>query len=59
MLTFLASGNPHGQPPTMNLDRISLTAVPEPSILALLIAGGIGLMGVVARRRRRQTVVAG
>ena len=57
MLNFLAHGNPSGLPPSVNLDGISLTAVPEPSTLGLLIAGGFGLVGVGARRRC-QTVVA-
>lgn len=56
-LTFLAHGNPHGLPPSIDLDSISLTTVPEPSTLALFFAAGFGLMGVAARRRR-QTVVA-
>ena len=57
VLNFLAHGNPSGLPPSINLDGISLNAVPEPSSLALLIAAGVGLVGVGARRRR-QTVVA-
>lgn len=56
MLTFLANGNPGGLPPSVNLDGISLNAVPEPSTWALLIAGGFGLMGVAARRRRQSAV---
>lgn len=34
------------------LDNISVTAVPEPEVLSMLLAG-LGLIGVVARRRRR------
>jgi hypothetical protein len=51
VLKFLAHGNPAGIPPTINLDGISLTAVPEPPIWALLIAAGFGIV-VVARRRK-------
>jgi hypothetical protein len=57
VLNFLAHGKPGGHPPSINLDGISLTAVPEPTTWALLIAGGFGLLGVGARRRR-QTAVA-
>jgi hypothetical protein len=57
-LTFLAHGLPTGLPPSINLDSISLTAVPEPATWEMMIAGIGGLMAVVARRRRR-TVVAG
>ena len=56
VLRFLAHGNPGGLPPTVNLDGISLTAVPEPTTWALLIAAGFGLVGV-GTRRRRQTAV--
>ena len=58
VLNFLAHGNPSGLPPSINLDGISLTAVSEPPIWALLIAGSFGLMAVAARRRR-QTGAAG
>lgn len=52
-LQFLAYGNPSGLPPSINLDGISLNAVPEPSTWALLIAAGFSLLGVDARRRRK------
>jgi hypothetical protein len=55
-LTFLAHGNPTGLPPTINLDGISLNAVPEPSSWVMSI-GGFGLMGVFFARRRRKTAV--
>jgi hypothetical protein len=50
-LTFLAQ-SPQGLPPMIALDGVSLVAAPEPSSFALLGAG-IGLLGFVARRRRR------
>ena len=50
-LYFLAKGGSTGAPPFMVLDNVSLTsAVPEPSTAALML-GGIGLLGVLARRR--------
>jgi hypothetical protein len=52
VLSFLASGTPTGLPPSINLDGISLTAVPEPSSWEMLIAG-FGFALVVASRRRQ------
>ena len=49
-LTFLALGSPAGVPPIALLDGVSL-ATPEPSSLALL---GAGLLGLAAIRRWRQ-----
>lgn len=54
VLSFKAHGNPTGLPPSVNLDSVSLNAVPEPSSWAILITGS-GLV-LVAARRRRQTV---
>ncbi len=54
-LTFLSHGTPGGLPPVAVLDGVSVTAVPEPAMWGLMVAG-FGLVGVVARRRR--TVVA-
>jgi hypothetical protein len=51
VLRFLAVGGPGGQPPVALLDGVSLAAVPEPETLALL---GIGLLGILASRRRQQ-----
>lgn len=50
-LYFLAKGDSPGAPPFMLLDNVSMTsAVPEPSTAALML-GGIGLLGLIARRR--------
>lgn len=51
VLSFLAKGTAPGAPPFMLLDNVSLTsAVPEPSTWAMMF-GGLGLLGVLARRR--------
>jgi hypothetical protein len=54
VLTFLSLGTPSGAPPIALLDGVSLTGeatAPEPSCLALL---GVGVLGLFAVRRRRQ-----
>ena len=55
MLIFLAHGAPTNLPPSINLDGISLNAIPEPPTLVLLI---FGLVGVFAFRRRQVLVAA-
>lgn len=52
VLSFLANGVPNGVPPFSLLDGVSLKAqVPEPSSVALFIAG-LALVGGASRRRR-------
>ena len=56
VLSFLAVGSPAANlPPFALLDGVSLTAVPEPSALAMMLAG-FGGLGFVAHRRRRTPV---
>ncbi len=50
VLSFLSHGTPSGLPPVAVLDGVSVTAVPEPAMWGLMIAG-FGLVGVAARRR--------
>lgn len=52
VLTFLSVGTPSGAPPIGLLDGVSLAqTAPEPSGIALL---GSGVLGIIALRRRRR-----
>jgi hypothetical protein len=58
LLSFLAVGSPaNNLPPFALLDGVSLTAVPEPSTWAMMLAG-FGGLGFAAYRRRRRTPLA-
>jgi hypothetical protein len=52
VLSFLAVGTPEGKPPFSLLDGVSMREVPEPSSWLMLFTG-LGLIGVLARRRRK------
>ena len=55
-LSFLAQGSSPGAPPFLLLDGVSLTAaVPEPATWGMML-GGLGLVGLLARRRRARSV---
>jgi hypothetical protein len=54
VLTFLSVGTPNGEPPIALLDGVSLVqTAPEPSGLALVCAGVLGLFAVRKYRQRR------
>jgi hypothetical protein len=50
LLSFLALGTPSGSPPFALLDGVSIAVVPEPSAVAML---GLGALGLVLFRRTR------
>lgn len=52
LLSFLAVGTPNGVPPFALLDGVSVTAVPEPGSLVLLL-GGLGLLSVGVLRSKK------
>ena len=57
VLSFLAAGTPAANlPPVAFLDGVSVVAVPEPGVWAMMLAG-IGGLGL-ARRRRRSALAA-
>jgi hypothetical protein len=52
VLSFLATGTPQGEPPFALLDGVKMydTAVPEPSSLVAMFAGGLLLVAIIRRR---------
>jgi hypothetical protein len=58
VLSFLANGTPAGVPPFALLANVSLTKVPEPASVTLMITGIAGLIGIARRRRSVQKSAA-
>lgn len=52
-LSFVAQGSPNGAPPFALLADVSMTQVPEPTTIAILLTGIAGL-GIVGLRRRKR-----
>lgn len=54
VLSFFAVGTPQGVPPFALLDGVSLvaTTAPEPSTVAMLLSGLVGIGGLVLLRRK-------
>lgn len=50
VLSFLANGTPNGVPPFALLSNVSLTKVPEPASVTLMITAIAGLIGIARRR---------
>ena len=53
VLSFLATGTPSGVPPFALLTSVSLTQVPEPGVLPLMLSGVAGLLALTWHRRAR------
>jgi hypothetical protein len=57
VLTFSAMGSPN-LPPYMVLDGVTMSSVPEPSSLAMMVLGGLAFGGLYVRRRVRLRAAA-
>jgi hypothetical protein len=53
LLSFLATGTPSGQPPFALLANVSLTKIPEPASLVMLLSGAGALFAFGRRRGSR------
>lgn len=53
LLSFLATGTPSGQPPFALLANVSLTKIPEPASVIMLLSGLAGMFGLARRRASR------
>jgi PEP-CTERM motif-containing protein len=53
LLSFLATGTPAGQPPFALLANVSVTNVPEPASLLVILSGIVGMVGFARRRQVR------
>jgi hypothetical protein len=58
LLSFLATGTPSGQPPFALLANVSLTKVPEPASVIMLLSGLVGLCALARRRGARFATAA-
>jgi hypothetical protein len=53
LLSFIATGKPAGQPPFALLANVSVTNVPEPASLLVILSGIVGMVGFARRRQVR------
>jgi hypothetical protein len=58
VLAFLATGTPTGQPPFALLANVSMTQVPEPASLTLMVTALVGLVAAARRHRKRAQTTA-
>lgn len=58
VLSFLANGTPLGVPPFALLSNVSMTQVPEPASMTLMITAFAAIAGVTRRRRIARKAIA-
>jgi PEP-CTERM motif-containing protein len=57
LLSFLATGTPAGVPPFALLANVSVTQVPEPASLTIMVTGLVGLIAAARRRASARAIV--